>query len=278
MSDIKIKINAGLTPETSSAQATGSLQHIITDEERTSFGIQDGDLKRKIGALSGKEPNDAYVRSPTPWDDLYKRYGWEQVHTVLTPIETKILSVDAVPTIISKQEFRNQSSKKTTVAGKISEQVSTTVGTSWSQTYALSFNQEITYSMGFLGSGGGGSTSFGFQAEWGKDNMESRTTTVGTEAAINVELDPGEAVVAELSANSGKMQVRVTYEARLTGLAAVNYDPKFEGHHFYGYDISAILGDSNSVRVTEVIDVGYYNEVRVTVKNLAGETLKSESF
>lgn len=168
MSGMAIKIESGESPVSSKANATGSIQHIITDEKR--FGILDGNLKRKIGTHMGREPTDVYVRSPAPSFDTVKidLSDWNQVHTVLIPIETKILSVDTVPTILSKMDFKNEGSKKGTFTGKLSEQVSTTVGTSWSQSYTLSFNQTIKYEVGFLGTGGGGSTSFGFQGQWGK--------------------------------------------------------------------------------------------------------------
>lgn len=277
MPGITIQIEAGTSPESCKANASGSLQHIVTEDEKSTFGIHDGDLKRKIGERYGRQPEDAFVKSPTPWDDLYQRFGWEQIQAVITPIGTEILSVDAVPTIISRQVFKNDRANKSNFNAKISAQVSNTVATSWSQNYVVTFNQEIGYGMKFLGVGVDGTTSFGFQSEWGKSETREQTRTVGMETGVSVDLEPGEEVVAELSANLGKMRVRITYEAHLIGQAAVNYCPTFEDHHFYGYYISDVLGDSNSVNVTQDIEIGFYTEAHANIMNPEGVTLSSES-
>lgn len=281
MPGITIQIVAGESPESSKANATGSLKHFITDEERTTFGIENGDLKRKVGEYFEREPDHAFVRSPTPFgdltsEDLYQRYGWDQVQTVLIPIETEILSVDSVPTIIFREVLTNESDCKGNFNAKISRQVSNAVSTSWSQNYTVSFNQEISYDVKFLGAGVGGKTSFGFQGQWGKNVTESQTTTLGMETGISVELEPGEEVVTELSANSGKMKVRITYEASLAGDTAVNYNAGFKDHHYWAFSISDVLGSSNNVMVTEDIEIEFYTEAHATIKNLTGETLRRE--
>lgn len=58
---ISISIVAGVDQAHSSVQASGSVQHVITDKERATFGITDGDLKNAVGKYFGKNPNDAYL-------------------------------------------------------------------------------------------------------------------------------------------------------------------------------------------------------------------------
>ena len=74
MSGFNISIVAGKDSSSSSVMVQGSVQHVITDEERSSFGLSDSQLKGAVDKYFGKQPNDAYLHSPTPWDDLYKRY------------------------------------------------------------------------------------------------------------------------------------------------------------------------------------------------------------
>ncbi|MBW4677529.1 MAG: hypothetical protein KME52_27085 [Desmonostoc geniculatum HA4340-LM1] len=69
---IEISINAGESPEESTIKFSGSIQHIITDKEIKTFDIQDANLKNAIGKYFEKNPNDAYLKSPTLWNDLYK--------------------------------------------------------------------------------------------------------------------------------------------------------------------------------------------------------------
>src|SRR6218665_3674678 len=109
MSGLVIKINAGATKEESSVSATGENVNIIADSERASFGIgSDEDLKRAVQKYFGKRPNDAFLHSPTPWDDLYKRYEWPEVCTGLMPKKAEILEVTSNPTIVATKLYRTR--------------------------------------------------------------------------------------------------------------------------------------------------------------------------
>ena len=72
---MNIEIHAGKDKASSSVKVTGTVQHVITDEERQSFKLEDAQLKDAVKKYFGKRPNDAFLHSPTPWDDLYKTYG-----------------------------------------------------------------------------------------------------------------------------------------------------------------------------------------------------------
>src|SRR6218665_612216 len=277
MSGLVIKINAGATKEESSVSATGENVNIIADSERASFGIgSDDDLKRAVEKYFGKRPNDAYLHSPTPWDDLYKTYGWEQVQRVLRPLKAEIVEITSRPTILASKTLKNESNHTATFITSISEQVTDTVSNAWSNSNKIKFEQSIKYEVGFLGTGGGGETKFGFEKDWGKTNTVSKSTTVGTDSGVSVELKPRESAIVELSASTGTMHVRITYEAYLRGLTAVNYNPKYKDHHFWGLDIGGVIGSANKVQIVEDIEVGYYSNTCVTVKN--AKTLEKMMF
>ena len=93
---ISISIVAGSDDSSSSITASGSVQHVITDEERTTFNLGDKQLKEAISSYFGKSPNDAYLHSPTPWDDLYKTYSWPQVQMVLVVQSAEILGITKI--------------------------------------------------------------------------------------------------------------------------------------------------------------------------------------
>lgn len=268
MSDIKVKVIAGKKLERSSTIAFGSQQHIITDKEKSTFKVGDADLKRAIGKYFGKEPNDAYLHSPTPWGDLYKRYDWTEVQTFLRPIKTEILKIDTKPTILATETLKNESSKKATFTAGISEQVSNTVSSSWQVSSKLSFSQSIKYEVSILGIGG--ETTFGFEQQFGTNKTNTHETTVGTTASVSVELEPNEEVIVELSASSGKMKVRITYEAELIGGTATNYDPTYKDHHFWCLPIGGVLGSSNKVKMTEDLEIGFYSDSKVTIRDVKG--------
>lgn len=252
---------------------SGSVEHVITDEERETFSLDDDELKSAVEKYFGKEPNDAFLHSPTPWGDLYKTNDWEQVHTILTAQSAEILEITSEPTILKTQTFKNSSDHKATFDVNISESVSQTVSTSWSTSGSITVKQAFKYEVGFLGTGGGGETSFSFQASWGKGGSESKTVTVGSSAGVKVDLDPGQAVVAQLSASRGVMKIRIRYNAHLTGYTAVNYDPRYRDHHFWALPIEGVMSDaskSNSIEFIENIEVGYYSNGKIELVNADG--------
>ena len=275
---ISISIVAGQDETASSVNATGTVQHVITDQERTTFGLGDKQLKDAVKAYFGKSPNDAYLHSPTPWGDLYKKYSWPQVQMVLVVQSAEILGITSEPVTVKTQDFVNDSSKKGTFNVAISESVNNTTSSNWSTGGTLTVGQKFSYGVKFLGAGAEGETSLSYSQSWGVGGQESKSITVGSTAGVSVELDPGEAVVAVLSASRGVMKVRVRYAAYLIGNTAINYNPTYKKHHFWSLGISGVMakgGISNSIKSTEDIEIGYYSNSKVELKDKATGTLKA---
>lgn len=96
---ISIKIRTGETEADSSIQFTGENMEIISDKERKTFGIEDQGLKKAVEALAGQRPHDVYVKSPTPWNDVYHRFNWDQVQRTLRPVRSRVLGIHTKPVI-----------------------------------------------------------------------------------------------------------------------------------------------------------------------------------
>lgn len=267
---IDISIKAGLTTGTSSVNALGSVQHVITDTEVKTFGIQDKDLKNAIGKSFGKNPNDAYLHSVTPWGDLYKTYNWPQVETVLDVESATITGITSEPVIVATQVFSNNSNVKATFNVSISDQVANTSSSTWSKTDSITVGQKITYKIGFLGTGAGGETSMSYSHTWGESKTESLTVTVGTQSGVSVVLDPGQSVESILSASRGVLKIRIVYKAYLIGDTAINYNPTYKDHHFWALDIGEVMGGriSNLKTFTEDLEIGFYSKSKIELKNL----------
>lgn len=272
---IEISVKAGVDTATSSVNALGSVQHIITDKERTTFDIEDKNLKNAVGKYFGKNPNDAFLHSPTPWDDLYKSYGWDQVQTVLIVKSATITGITSEPVIVATKTFSNNSSKKATFDASISDQVTNTTESNWSETNTIEVAQTISYGIEFLGCGSaGGSTSMSYNHSWGQGGSESKSISIGTTSGVSVELNPGESVEAVLSASRGVMKVRIVYKAYLIGCTAVNYNPTFKDHHFWGLNIGSVMnaaGISNIREFTEDIEIGYYSNAKIELRDPVGQ-------
>lgn len=274
---ININIVAGADAASSRVNASGSIEHIITSAERKTFSLSDSQLKSAVEAYFGRRPNDAFLHSPTPWNDLYKRYGWSQVRTVLAVRKAEIIDLTSEPIITKTQEFENTSSKRATFNVAINDEVSNTVSTSWNTGGTLTVGQEIEVGVDFIVSTKS-RTSISYSQSWGIGGEKSKTITIGSNSGLSVDLDPGEAVVAELSASRGVLRVRVTYVATLQGYTAVNYNPKWKDHHFWALNINRVMaagGISNSVVSTQDFEVGYYSNAKVTLRDRDSGALRA---
>lgn len=273
---ISISIVAGHDESASSVNASGSVQHVITEAERTTFGLGDKQLKDAVKAYFGKSPNDAYLHSPTKWGDLYKTYSWPQVQMVMVVQSAEILGITSEPVIVKSQEFVNSSSQKGTFNVGISDSVNNTASSNWSTGGTLSIGQKVSYGIKFLGTGVEGETSLSYSQSWGIGGQESKSITVGSTSGVSVDLEPNESVTAELSASRGVMKVRVRYNAYLIGNTAVNYNPTYKGHHFWTFGINSVMskgGILNSVKSTEDIEIGYYSNSKIELKNAGTKAL-----
>ena len=266
---IDIVIKAGKDKASSSVVVSGSVQHVITNDERETFRLGDEQLKQAVGKSFGKRPNDAYLHSPTR-HDLYKKYGWPQVEVVVVVESAEIVGITSKPTMLKTETFTNSSSKKATFNIEISETVQQTTSSNWSTGGTLSVGQDINYDVGFLGTGAGGTTSLSYSQSWGIGGEHSESVTVGSTTGVSVDLQPEQSVVTELSASRGTMKVRVRYRAHLIGKTAVNYDSKHHGHHFWGLDIGSVMSNAdvpNCSESTEELEVGYYSNGKIELKD-----------
>lgn len=263
-----IQIVAGKDAKSSSVKVSGHISEVITDDDRTNFKLNDSQLKNAINAYFGKKPNDAYVKSKTPWGDLYTKYNWTQVHRNVRVHSAKIVEVTSNPTVLSKKTLVNNSNVPGTFGASISESVSNTTESNWSREDSFSVSQSFSYDVSFLGAGGGGETSMEYTHTWGQGGSESQDITVGSEQSVSVYLEPGQSVVAQLNASRGQLKVQIVYEVYLSGSTAINYNPTYKGHHFWDLSINSVMRSgkiSNSYLVTETIEVGYYSNGEVVL-------------
>jgi len=264
-------------PSGAKVNASGTDQHIITDTERTTFNIQDASLKNAVGKYFGKNPNDAYVESPTPWNDLYKTYGWPQVQTLLTVQSATVTSSNTTSTALAEKTLTNNSSVPATFDASLSQSVTDTTETNWSNSNTVTVSQSVHYGIEVVG----GETSFSYDYSWGQGGSKSSSVTVGDTSGVSVELQPGQSVIARLTANRSNVTVRVVYQATLSGDTAINYNPTYNGHHFWALDINAVMnsgGLATSKTITTDIQVGYFSNGEVTITDATkGTVLKSAS-
>jgi hypothetical protein len=268
--NIQVNVVAADNQADSSVSLAGNNVGIISDTERNTFQLSDSNLKSAVEKYFGKRPDDVFVRSPTPWGDLYKTYGWQQVTTTLAPQRARILSLQSQPTIVMSQYFENNSSQSGEFSAKIFQSVANTVSSTWTTGGEVTVGQTIEYGFDIKVFSVGGSTSFSYTSSWGKSVSKSETVTVGSESGVTITLEPGQRVVAELYATRGTMQIQVDYEATLSGYTAVNYSKPYQGHHFWALGINNVMsagGLPRSSKSSEVLKMGYYTDSKVVIRD-----------
>ncbi|XP_059047951.1 spherulin-2A-like [Achroia grisella] len=277
LAKVDINIVASDNEAERAAEVAGNIVDIISDEERSSFGISDNSLKNAVGTYFGKRPDDAFVRSPTPWGDLYKSYNWDQVTRILTPVRATILNVTSQPTIVMNQVFHNNSTRTATFKAQIQQKVQNTITSKWEKGGDLTVGQSIEYGIKVEAVSVSGKTSMSYSSQWGKSVSKAEAVSVGSESGVQITLEPNQEVIAELYATRGTMQIKVDYEATLSGDTAINYGRTYKGHHFWALGINDVMRAadiSTSISSSEIISVGYYTRSNVVIRD-GGVILKS---
>jgi hypothetical protein len=264
-------IIAGPDKDSSSIQATGSTQHVITDTERVTFGITDSLLKDAIGKYLGKRPDDAFLHSPTPWDDLYKKYQLPQVTTIIQPTGAFITDLSSQPTVIGTNSQVNSSSVPATFSFGVTTSVTETTEDSWNVSNTISVSETTTFSFGSKAfASGSQSITFSYGRTWGTGGSQSNTTTVGATERISVKLQPGQSATASLTMNKGTLHAKIFWQARLTGMVAWNYSTPYKDHHFHWAPIEEILKvipRENHYVSVEDISYGFYVNAHTVLQN-----------
>lgn len=250
---------------------SGSQSDIISNEERRTFNVGDQNIKDAVEAYFGKRPDDAYLRGPTPYGDLYSTNDWNQVVRTLVPKSARILKTMSEPQILRRKIFENSNSQPGLFDVGIHQDVEETVSSSWSQSHPMNISQDIAYSFD-LAFKLNRQSAFAYTAKYGQNYKKSRTVTVGAPSSINLYLQPGQSAVATLEATKATMLVEIEYEANLSGDVAVNYAKTYKGKNFWALNLRRVMekGDlSNKMMSKEVIEINFYTPSKVYVDDKA---------
>lgn len=245
---------------------------VITDEDVKLFKVDKAHLEDALKQHYGKRASNIYLKSPTPWDDLYKTYKWEQVSRVLAIKSARVTGISKQPVVVLSQDFQNLSNQTIKVNTGISHSVENTLITSWSKSKEFTVSQEITYNINVVFAKVEGTTGLSFSTTWGVSEEKSETVNIGTNSGMETELKPGQAVTAVLSANAGYLEIEVVHTASLRGNLAVNYKKALNGHHFWGPPIQNVMksgGIKNEITTLETVRFGFHVDASLKVYDKA---------
>ncbi|OXA53490.1 hypothetical protein Fcan01_11490 [Folsomia candida] len=110
------------------------------------------DLKNGVRIDFGKTPNDAFVKSRTPWNDLYSTYGWQQVTSRMTGQLGSSFIERETTRVITTNDYTNESEQNVTIRETLSHAIVDSVETTWSGEIALgashNFNIDVLFIKG----------------------------------------------------------------------------------------------------------------------------------
>lgn len=265
----RISINVNLDKDQNvNITHSGLETDLITDDDIKSFKIENDNLLTALKHHLGKRPKNFYLGSPTPWGDLYKTYNWEPVKRLLSIKSAKVKSLTKNPIVVLSQDFVNSSNQTIKVNTGITHTIENTFTSSWSREKEFTVSQEIEYEFNVGIAKATGITGFSFTNKWGITEEKSKTEVIGTSSGMEVELKPGKAVMAVLSANAGYLEIEVVHMASLRGNVAVNFKKAHRGHHFWGPSIKNVMqsgGIKNEVTTKETIQFGFHVEGKLRV-------------
>jgi hypothetical protein len=271
---ISININAGPDSGTSSITSVGTDQHIITDTETTAFNIQDSSLKSAVATFFGMAPDDAFLRSPTPWG-LYESFGYPQVQSSLAVQNATIQQFTSSPVTLAAKSFQNLTNATAAFDCGMTKVVTATASSGWggnSQTPV-----QIAYSINFVvpdGSGVSPENSMNYTQLVGSSASESENITLGAGSGCSVTLAPGESAHGALVANVGQMNAQIVYQQTLSGTTALNYGSTYHDHHFWFFDINQVMSAAGLVTTIlqqESIQITFYTGSKVVLTDANGQ-------
>ncbi|CAB3232699.1 unnamed protein product [Arctia plantaginis] len=270
-SHIKINIKPNQDGTDATVDLHGQEKVDVSDKDRKVFRIDDGTLKRASEKYMGKRCGDVYVKPPTPWGDVFEKYGWEVVRKTVTPVKARVVGINSKPVAFGNAEYvNNHDSLNVTYSTSVTHQVEESVSHSWSTGGEVGLGMEISYSVNFGAGSAGGSASMSYTASWGEETSKSRAVTLGTTSTVLVVVPPKHMVRASLQATEGTMDIEIKYKSRLSGKVFCNYPGKYKGHYFYSMPLVYLLKTVDvpvDVYSTEIISIGFYTTARTVVNN-----------
>jgi len=266
-----MNISLQVTNTKVTASVRGVDKHTITDEEMKTFGITDGALKTIIGKSMGQDPKNVMPTTVGDQWNLHNTYSWPVVATNVTFTDADVLEFTSNLSAMSEKVFTNHSSMAATFGGVLTVQASETTTSTWSSSTKVGIGTKVNFSIGVPGvESGGAEFSTSFESTTGESKTTSKMVTIGDSQSISILLQPGKSVKAQLMATTVTVKLRVHYKVSLDGQVAINYNPKFNGHHFYAVGIEGALAGSgmpSHFDQYEDIEMTFYGESHTDLHN-----------
>jgi hypothetical protein len=266
---ISINITVGENAGSTTVQAIGEDTGPVEAGEIANLNLSDP--AGLIAAYLGAFPTTVFFSDPCndgqPW---YGEFGWDPVTVTRRATGATIKSITTTPYVASTQSCVNTTNETMEFTPSLSQHVTNTVSSTSSESQAVSVSQEISYEIGFLGTGASGATSISYSKTW--ENSYTKSTDEGFSLNLGaaIPVPPGETMVAELMLSRGTVVIEIGYLLSLSGRIAAGYYHEFRGHHIFGVPVDWLLTNAKfptTVTATETLTIDFYANASIVVRN-----------
>jgi hypothetical protein len=143
-------------------EVVGKSVYDIDDKGIKLFKLTEENLKWACQVMQDKWPDEVALKDSY----MHRRWSWDNVQIVLTPIKFRIIQVTSQPVSFKVAEHKNKNAKRSHFKLESTLQVANSVANQWSVSGAGAISQTISYSIAFLGAGVTGSTGFSYTQKY----------------------------------------------------------------------------------------------------------------
>lgn len=211
-------------------------------------------------------PSDIHLKRPATWnnEDVFDKCDAKPVTRVTSVKSVELKSYVKKPVAVSTQTFRNNLGNPIKVNTGLSHKVKNTFKTTWYNESRLHAEQVFEYGVkvSFVNILHG-KTTVDYSTKWGTSEEKTDSVTIGTNIGTEVELAPGQAITAVLTAHVVEIEAEITYVTSLRNRLVAIYDKKHEDKNLWSIDIRDVMnrgGISNEISFKETIKLNYFIE------------------
>lgn len=261
---ININIRVASHKTVSSVNFTGDNNKLITDKEIRLYNVSEDNLKYGVRVELGKAPDNIFLKDPTRYGDLYRKYIWNEVRRNLRIQSAEIDDIINENTVVTVIDHINNTTSKLRKNIRIYKNIHLNTKSLWPDNGM--FVDDIPYRVNVSID----LQNFVFENKWRKDNYKTAKMSFGVNSFGYVDIEPGKAVTMKLLGKKTIIVAKITYIARLTGQIITNYARLYGKYHFYAPSISNIMKAAklqNEIITTEYIEIVCHTDPLIEVRD-----------
>lgn len=259
---IKIDIKTDSNYDDVRIKVSGHDNKLVTDNEIALFNITKENLLRGARIELGRYPNDIFLKDPTPYKNLYKRFKWEEVRRHLKITNTNVLQIVNEDVVVTVHEHINSASDSVNYTAAVFETVENTIFSFWSE-YGLP-KDEMVYDIDVKFH----NKRIKYEIQWRNDSGRAVNSDFGVRKEGYTEVMPDQTILSKLTGLKTIILIEVEYTANLIGNIFADFENLYGKYHFYSPTIANIMRAAeleNSVITTEWIEIRCYTEPKLRV-------------